>query len=486
LNQFLQKTEVFEVKEKWDLWIAGKWREAKKYEPLFAPHSGKELAQIAFAEPEEAVEAVVEAEAAFQQFKKYPAHERGAILYKVSQIIEEKKEEFAQMMAQEASKAIRDARQEMDRTVQTYRFSAEAAKNIYGEQIPMDAAKGGEDRFGFTMLTPLGVTTAITPFNFPFNLVAHKVGPAIAAGNTVVLKPAEQTPISALLLAEVFKEAGLPDGVLNIIPGDGAKLSEVLTSHPYVKKVSFTGSPEVGHIIQQQSGFRKLTLELGSNAPLIVDENVNLDEMMDRCVKGAFSYNGQVCISVQRYYVHETLYGDFVERFVSRTRQLKAGSPLDENTDITAVISEKSLNRLVNWFQEAVQNGAKVECGGKTEGPVLLPTVLTNVKRDERVVDEEVFGPIVVIEPFSSLEDAIKESNDSRYGLNAGIYTPRIDHAFYAAQTFETGGVIINDIPTFRVDNMPYGGLKDSGKGREGVRYAMEEMMEEKFITFKL
>jgi acyl-CoA reductase-like NAD-dependent aldehyde dehydrogenase len=474
------------MKKRWDLWLGGKWREAKTYVPLFAPHGGEELAQVAQAEPEEAAEAVVEAHAAFQQFKRYPAHARAAILYKAADIIEQRQEECAIIMALEAAKSIRNGREEINRTVQTYRFAAEAAKSIYGEQIPMDAAKGGENRFGFTMRTPLGVVTAITPFNFPFNLVAHKVGPAIAAGNTIVLKPAEQTPLSALFLADVFKEAGLPDGVLNIIPGIGSVLSEVLTSHPYVKKVTFTGSPEVGHIIHQQAGFRKLTLELGSNSPLIVDEGVNLDEIIDRCVEGSFSYNGQVCISIQRIYVHATLYDDFVQRFVSQTKQLVVGSPLDEKTNITAIISNKSLERLRSWLDEAVQQGAKIECGGQVDGSVFLPTVLTHAKRDTRVVCQEVFGPIIVIDPFSTLDEAIKEVNDSRYGLNAGIYTPRIDHAFYAAQEIETGGVVINDIPTFRVDHMPYGGLKDSGTGREGVRYAVEEMTEQKFISFKL
>jgi acyl-CoA reductase-like NAD-dependent aldehyde dehydrogenase len=474
------------MKTKWDLWVGGKWHEAKTYVPLFSPHSGEELAQIAQAVPEEATQAIVEAHAAFKQFKKYPAHARAAILYKVADLMEQRQEECATILALEAAKSIRNAREEISRTVQTYRFAAEAAKSMYGEQIPMDAAKGGENRFGFTIRTPLGVITAITPFNFPFNLVAHKVGPAIAAGNTIVLKPAEQTPLSALFLAQIFKEAGLPDGVLNIIPGEGAVLSEVLTTHPYVKKVTFTGSPEVGHIIHQQSGFRKVTLELGSNSPLIVDEGVKLDGIIDRCVEGSFSYNGQVCISIQRIYVHQTLYDDFVERFVSRTKQLVIGSPLAEETNITAIISKKSLERLQSWLDEAIQEGAKVEYGGKVDGPIMYPTVLTNVKHDTRVVSQEVFGPIITIDSFKTLEEAIKKVNDSRYGLNAGIFTPSIDRAFYAAQEIETGGVIINDIPTFRVDHMPYGGLKDSGTGREGIRYAVEEMTEQKFISFKL
>ncbi|MFF2447896.1 aldehyde dehydrogenase family protein [Neobacillus sp. NPDC058068] len=474
------------MKKKWQLWIGGKWREAKTYEPLFNPHTNEELAQIGQAEPADAVEAVVEANAAFQKFRGYPAHARAKILARVATIMEEQSEECAKIMALEGAKSIRNAREEIVRTVQTYRFAAEAAKSNYGEQIPMDAAEGGENRFGFTTRTPMGVVTAITPFNFPFNLVAHKVGPAIAAGNSIVLKPAEQTPLSSLYLAEVFKEAGLPDGVLNIIPGKGDVLSEVLTTHPYVKKVTFTGSVEVGHIIQQQAGFRKLTLELGSNSPFIIDEGVDIDKLIERSVMGAFSYNGQVCISIQRIYVHQSLYQEFLDRFVSRTKQLVIGSPLDEKTNITAVISKKSRERLQAWLDEAVNEGAKIECGGKVEGNIMAPTVLTNVNRDSKVSRFEVFGPIVCISPFDTLDDAINEANDSRYGLNSGIITPSIERAFYAAQRLETGGVIVNDIPTYRIDNMPYGGWKDSGVGREGVKYAMDEMMEQKFISFKI
>lgn len=474
------------MKKKWQLWLGGKWREAKSYEPLYNPHTNEELALIGQAEPTDAVEAIVEAHAAFQKFREYPAHARAKILAEVASIMEERSEECARIIALEAAKSIRNAREEISRTVQTYRFAAEGAKNNYGEQIPMDAAEGGENRFGFTTRTPIGVVTAITPFNFPFNLVAHKVGPAIAAGNSIVLKPAEQTPISSLLLAEIFKEAGLPDGVLNIIPGKGDVLSEALTTHPYVKKVTFTGSVEVGHIIQQQAGFRKLTLELGSNSPFIIDEGVDIDQIIERAVIGAFSYNGQVCISIQRIYVHKSLYEKFVERFVSRTKQLVIGSPLDEDTNITAVISKKSLERLKIWLDEAVKEGAKIECGGKAEGNILEPTVLTNVNRDSKVSRFEVFGPIVCISPFDTLDEAINEANDSRYGLNSGIITPSLERAFYAVERLETGGVIVNDIPTFRVDNMPYGGWKDSGVGREGIKYAIREMMEEKFISFKI
>ncbi|GAA0603522.1 aldehyde dehydrogenase family protein [Virgibacillus siamensis] len=471
--------------KKWKLWIGGKWREPKDYETLTNPHTEEELAEIGQAEPADAVEAIVEAHRSFQKFRDYPAHARAKILAKVAAILEERSDECAKIIAKEGAKSIRNAREEMSRTVQTYRFSAEEAKRNYGERIPMDAAEGGENRFGYTKRTPLGVVTAITPFNFPFNLVAHKVGPAIAAGNSIVLKPAEQTPLSSLFLAEVFKEAGLPAGVLNIIPGKGDVLSEALTKHPYVKKVTFTGSVEVGYTVQQQAGFRKLTLELGSNSPFIIDEGVDIDQVIERSVQGAFSFNGQVCISIQRIYVHQSLYEAFLERFVTRTNQLVIGSPFDEKTNITAVISKKSLERLQTWLDEAIQEGANVECGGGVQGNVMEPTVLTNVNRDSKVFRNEIFGPMVCVFPFDTLEEAIDDANDSRYGLNSGVMTPSLERAFYAAERLETGGVIVNDIPTYRIDNMPYGGWKDSGVGREGVKYAMREMMEQKFISIK-
>ncbi len=470
--------------KKWHLWINGKWVEGEKYEPLHSPHSGEVIAHIAQATTEDAKKAIEGAHAAFQEFKRVPAYERAQILAKAVQLLEQRKEEAAQIIASEAAKPIKAARTEILRTIQTYQFAAEEAKRIYGERIPMDAAIGGENRVGFTMRVPMGVVSAITPFNFPFNLVAHKVGPAIAAGNSIVLKPAEKTPLSSLYLAELFQEAGLPDGVLNIITGLGPELGPVLNTHPYVKNITFTGSPKVGKEIRKLAEFRKVTLELGSNSALIVDEGVDADAIMDRVVQGAFSYNGQVCISIQRIYVHRSLYETFLDKMVARTKQLVAGSPFDEKTDITAVINKDSLDRLVSWISEAVELGAKVEYGGEVEGPIMIPAILTDVPHEAKVIQEEVFGPVVSVMPFESLEEAIQRVNDSRYGLNAGVYTHDIHRAFTCIHEIETGGVLINDIPTYRLDHMPYGGIKDSGTGREGVKFAMMDMMEEKFVSF--
>ncbi|MFD2368745.1 aldehyde dehydrogenase family protein [Brevibacillus sp. GCM10020057] len=470
--------------ERKHLWINGKWVEGKRYEPLHSPYTGEVLAEIAQATEEEATRAIEGAHAAFQKFKNTPAHERARILANAVQLLEQRKEEAARIVAAEAAKPLKAARSEIVRTIQTYQFAAEEAKRIYGERIPMDAAIGGEGRIGFTMRVPMGVVSAITPFNFPFNLVAHKVGPAIASGNAIVLKPAEKTPLSALFLAELFQEAGLPDGVLNIITGLGPELGPVLNTHPLVKNITFTGSPRVGKEIRKLAEFRKVTLELGSNSALIVDEGIDLDAIMDRVVEGAFSYNGQVCISIQRIYVHRSLYDAFLEKLVERTKRLVIGSPFDEQTDITAVINKDSLDRLAAWIEEAVQMGAKVASGGTVEGPILTPTVLTDVPHEAKVIQEEVFGPIVSVMPFDSLDEAISRVNASRYGLNAGVYTRDIHRAFTCVQEIETGGVLINDIPTYRLDHMPYGGIKDSGTGREGVKFAVMEMMEEKFVSF--
>ncbi|MFC4304408.1 aldehyde dehydrogenase family protein [Cohnella boryungensis] len=478
------------MRQQYDLWIGGEWRQAKRYEPLTSPYSGETLTQIAQASPAEAELAIETAHEAFAAYGLMPAFRRSQILYRVADIIDRRREELAALAALEAAKPLKAARAEIARTIETYRFAAEAAKSITGEQVAMDAAEGGQGRMGFTLRTPIGVVTAITPFNFPFNLVAHKVGPALAAGNAIVLKPAEQTPLSALALADMFSEAGLPSGVLNIVTGAGAELGEILTAHPLVKKVSFTGSHTVGEIIQRQAGLRRTTLELGSNAALIVDKGTDIEPIIDRCVAGAFGYNGQVCISLQRILVHASLYSRFTELFAAAASRLVVGSPLEENTDITSLISAKAANRIADWVDEAVAAGASIVTGGRrsTEqgNSIYEPTVLRDVPRFAKVWTEEVFGPVAVLASFENLDEAIREVNASRYGLMAGVYTPDLNSAFKAARQLEAGGVVINDIPTFRVDQMPYGGVKDSGKGTEGVAYAVQEMTQLKLIAFNL
>ncbi len=467
------------------LWINGKWEDAEKSYSLKAPYSGEVIAQVAKASVEDVERAIEGAHQAFLAFKKTTAYERAEILYRVVEIMRGRKEEFARILAVEAGKPLSASLTEIDRTIATYQFSAEAAKQSMGETVPLDAAPGTKDRIGYTKRVPMGVVSAITPFNFPFNLVAHKLGPAIAVGNAVVLKPATQTPQTSLVMAEVFKEAGLPDGVLQIVTGSGGELSDVLVTHPLVKKVTFTGSGAVGLKIKEKVGLRKITLELGSNAAVIVEPSTPIDKIVSRCAAGAFGYAGQVCISLQRIYIHESIYEKFAEAFVEETKKLKIGDPLEPSTDVSAMINPKEVERIKEWVEEAKVQGAEVATGAEFTERALHPTVMVNVKPDMKVVCQETFAPIVSLVPYSTLDEAISLVNASDLGLNAGIYTNVLTDAMKAADEIEAGTVVINDIPTFRVDNMPYGGVKNSGYGREGIKYAIQEMTDLKFITIK-
>ncbi|WP_246120553.1 aldehyde dehydrogenase family protein [Cohnella terricola] len=465
------------------LFIGGEWREAKKYQSLRSPYTGETLAEIPVADEEETDEAILAAYEARAVMARMPAHERAAILEKLASLLEIRSDEAARLLALEAAKPVTTGKAEIARTVQTYKFAAEEAKRIHGETIPMDAAPGGEGRIAYTVREPTGVIGAITPFNFPFNLVAHKIGPAIAAGNTIVLKPASQTPLSAYFIAELLQEAGLPAGALNIVPGPGGVVGNRIVEDDRVAMVTFTGSPEVGIGIRNKAGLKRVTLELGSNAALIVDKDVDPDAIVPRCVTGAFSNQGQVCISLQRIYVHEEIYESFVSKFAEAAGKLKQGDPLDPLTDLSALISGRESERALSWIEEAVSGGARVLTGGTIKDGVLGPTVITEAARELKVVCREAFAPIVVIGKVKSVEEAIDQVNDSRYGLQAGIYTKDLNTALFAAEQLRVGGVIINDIPTFRVDHMPYGGVKESGTGREGVKYAVEEMTEMKLVV---
>ena len=344
---------------------------------------------------------------------------------------------------------------------------------------------GGENRVTYTVREPIGVIAAITPFNFPMNLVAHKVGPALAAGNSVVLKPASQTPLSAYKIAELFAEAGLPAGVLNVVI-KWSIVGDVLPKDSRVKKITFTGSPEVGKYIKENAGLKRVTLELGSNSALIIDENTNIESIIPRVVTGAFSFQGQVCISIQRIYVHQSLFDEFIAAFVQETEKLKIGDPLDENTDLSAMISKEDVKRAKSWIEEAVANGATIAYGGHAGARIMKPTILLNVSAAEKISCQEAFAPVVHVNSYEHFTDAIDLVNDSDYGLQAGVYTSNLHHAFQATKQLNVGGVLINDIPTFRVDHMPYGGVKMSGMGREGIKYAIEDMTELKLVSFKL
>ncbi|MGM0852390.1 MAG: aldehyde dehydrogenase family protein [Bacillota bacterium] len=466
------------------LFINGEWCEAKNHTPLFSPYTGELIAKVPEATVEEVDLAIEAAYQARNTMEEMPSHQRAKILESLANLLEERADEAAILISKESAKPLKDAKGEVARTVQTYKFAAEEAKRLNGETVPMDAAPGGEGRLAYTLKVPLGVVGAITPFNFPMNLVAHKVGPAIATGNTVVLKPAGQTPLSAYFLAELLQEAGLPPGCLNVVTGSGSVVGGKLVKDDRVKKISFTGSPKVGISIRNQAKLKPVTLELGSNAAVIIDKHVDIEKIVPRCITGAFSSQGQVCISLQRIYVHKDCYDRFVERFVKATRGLKVGDPLNPHTDVSALINRKEVDRTLAWIDEAKQKGAIVAEGGTSEGSILHPTVLLEVEKSAKVSCQEVFAPIVLINKVESVEEAIDLVNDSRYGLQAGIYTESVHTAMHASKKLHVGGVLINDIPTFRVDHMPYGGVKESGVGREGIKYAMEDMTELKLVIF--
>ncbi|KOS60561.1 aldehyde dehydrogenase family protein [Lysinibacillus agricola] len=466
------------------LYVNGEWKTANKFADLHSPYTKELIAEIPQASREEVQEAIDAAYFANAKMAALTAFERASILEQLAQLLIENRTKAASIISLEAAKPLKYALNEIDRTIETYKFAAEEAKRLTGEMIPMDAARNGAGRFGYTIEQPLGVIGAITPFNFPQNLVAHKVGPAIASGNTIVLKPASQTPLSALFLAELIDQTALPKGAFTVVTGSGKIVGDALVESSKIKMITFTGSPSVGIGIREKAGLKKVALELGSNAGLIIDRNVDLNDIVPKCVMGAFSNQGQVCISLQRAYVVDELFDEFIDKFSALTKELIIGDPLEQNTDISAMIHPNEQERALNWVQEAVQNGAEIVTGGQIENGVFMPTILTNVASNLKVSCQEVFAPIVIVNRIASIEEGILAINDSNFGLQAGIFTKDIQTAFTASKQLEVGGVIINDIPTYRVDQMPYGGVKQSGTGKEGLKYAIHEMTETKLVVW--
>jgi acyl-CoA reductase-like NAD-dependent aldehyde dehydrogenase len=448
--------------------------------------TGVEIGRLPVAGTQDVDAAVGRARAAFAAWSATPAHRRAAILLKAAALIDERRDRFTETIAREAGKAWKHSANEVARSVETFTFAGEEAKRIHGETVPMDASVFGENRVGFYLRAPLGVVSAITPFNFPLNLVAHKVAPALAAGNTVVLKPAEETPLTAVLMADCLREAGLPDGVLELVHGDGPGTGEALVRHPVPAKVSFTGSPPVGAHILQHAGLKRVTLELGNNSGTIVEPDANLDAAVPRCVMSAFANAGQVCISLQRLYVHERIASAFMERFLAETRALKVGNPLDRDCDVGPMVSDEAAERAAQWMTEAVAEGATLLEGGRREGRLVWPAVLTDTRPEMKVMCREAFAPLVSVVFYKDFEEALRLLGDSPYGLQAGIYTQDLRKAFRAVAALDVGGVLVNDTSIFRVDHMPYGGNRMSGIGREGVRFAVEEMTNLKFVCFNL
>ncbi len=465
--------------------IGGRWVQGENYFKVRNPYTNSVIARVPEASPDAVKSAVAAARKAFDANRKLPAYRRSEILERASGLIAMDKEDFARTISLESGKTIKASRKEVERAVLTFKIAAEEAKRIAGEIISMDAAPGSERHFGFYIREPVGVVAALTPFNFPLNLVAHKVAPAIAAGNAVVLKPASAAPLSALRLGRTMEEAGLPAGLLNIVTGKGSTVGEALVSGE-VDMVTFTGSPEAGRRIKQLAGMAKVTLELGSNSATVIDESANLEMAVPRCITGAFSFSGQVCISIQRLYIHRNIFDKFVSKFIPQVEQLRIGDPLSEDTDIGPMISEDAAQRAQAWIQEAESDGAKVLTGGRRDGRILAPTVLANLKPDMKIMCLEAFAPVVSVIEFGEFEEAIEMVNNSIYGLQAGVYTQNIANAFLAIKKLNVGGVMINEIPTFRAENMPYGGVKESGIGREGVRFAVEEMTNIKMVSFNL
>jgi len=452
---------------------------------VHSPWDGSEVATILTTRLEELDIVLDRAVAAFAEWRWTPAWKRAQILERTSHLLEDHAEEIARLIALEGGKPLKDARVEARRGASTFRWASEEAKRTAGEIIEMDADQGGENRFGWTIREPRGVIAAISPFNFPLNLVTHKVAPALAGGNVVVLKPASSTPLTALRLAEFLTEAGLPENVLQVVVGPGSTLGGKLVKDERVNMVTFTGSPPVGRRIASDAGMKMVTLELGNNSATIIDDSADLELAVQRVVAGGFSNSGQVCISVQRVVVHEAVYDEFLAALVASVEALKVGDPLDETTDVAALIDDSETARVKAWVAEALDQGATLAAGGIDEHGDLRPTVLTDVTREMKVCAGEVFGPVLAVIKARDICHAIEISNDSDYGLQAGFFTRDLNKALYAAHHLEVGGVMINEVPTFRVDHMPYGGIKNSGLGREGVKYAIAEMTELKMVMIR-
>lgn len=466
--------------------LNGSWVNRDNKINVLKPYDGEVIDTVPAASIGDVRTAMESAEEGFNDIKKLPAHERIAILNRTAMLIGEKHEEFARMIASEGSKTIREARKEVGRCINTITISAEEARRIDGETIPFDSAVGSENRRGYYYRFPIGVILAITPFNDPLNLVAHKLGPAFAAGCSVVLKPATVTPLSALMLAEVLLEAGLPPKALQVITGHGHEIGDALVSSPVPRMISFTGGTEAGLHITKMAGLKKIGMELGSNCPTIIMDDADMEAAVESCVSGAFWACGQNCIGVQRLLVHNKIYDEFKDKFVARTKQYTLGSQMDEKTDMGPMITEGEAQRVEEWIKEAVDKGADLLTGGTREYTHIPPTVLENVPAGVNIDCNEVFGPVVNLYPVDSLDDAIEKANSVNFGLLSAIFTNDLNVAMKAAYELDTGGVIINDSTDYRVDIMPFGGVKMSGLGREGIKYALQEMTEPKMICFNL
>ena len=462
--------------DEYRLFIGGRWVDGGAPDAVRNKYTGEVIGTLPVARREDVEAAVEAAQRAAPVMAELPAHRRAAILRRAAELIAADREGFARTIAAEAGKALKYARIEVDRGITTFTIAAEEARRLHGETVPLDAVPAGEGYFGFWVRRPVGVIAAITPFNFPLNLVAHKVAPAIAAGNSILLKPASATPLSSVLLCEVLEEAGLPEGGINLVVGSGSTVGNRLVEDPRVAMVTFTGSAAVGLEITRRAGIKRITLELGNTSPVLVAADADLDLAARRCAFGAYYNSGQVCLSVQRIYVDREVYRPFMDRFVQATEALVVGDPLKEEVDVGPMIDPKEAERIESWVKEALAAGARAVTGARREGPVYWPTVLTDVSPELKVVRQEAFAPVASVIPFDNLEQGLAMADATEYGLQAAIFTRDIGAMLKAIRGLNFGGIVVNEAPTFRADHMPYGGNRQSGLGREGVRFAIEEM----------
>jgi acyl-CoA reductase-like NAD-dependent aldehyde dehydrogenase len=468
------------------LLIDGRWVDGGPLMEVKNKYNGRIVGTLPTARKEDVDAAIDAAEHAEDVMADMPAYKRAEILLKTAALLHQRSDDLAKTIAAEAGKALKFARAEVDRAISTFTIAAEEAKRLHGETIPLDAVPAGEGYFGFWTRRPVGVIGAISPFNFPLNLVAHKVAPALASGNTLVLKPASTTPLAAVKLCQILQEAGLPAGAINLVIGSGGTVGEWLVTDPRVDKITFTGSPDVGRHILSVAGIKKVTLELGNTSPVVVAPDADLDFVAKRCAVGAYYNSGQVCISVQRIYSEKSVYEPFSEKFVKATEAMVVGDPLDERVDVGPMIDSKEVDRIEDWVKEAKTSGAKVLTGGKRDGTVYYPTVLADVQDDMKVIAEEAFAPVASIISSDDFESALKQANDTKFGLQVGVFTNDVNRVFKAVRRLNFGGVIVNDTPNFRADHMPYGGNRQSGLGREGVRFAMEDMTNIQMVAIRL
>jgi len=466
------------------MYINGHWVDKSQTASVFNPFDQSVIDTVPRADAADVERAIASAVRGAKAMAAKTAYERYVILRRAADLMSERSEDLGRTITLEEGKVIAEGRAEVQRAIQTITLSSEESKRLHGETVPLDAAPGNVKQFGFTIRVPVGVVVAISPFNFPLNLVCHKVGPALAAGNSVILKPAGDTPLSALKLTEILLEAGLPEEAIQCITGSGAEIGDLLTGDPRVRKITFTGSMEVGDRICRNAGIKKVTMELGSNSPLIVMPDADLDKVAAATVAGGFGNAGQVCISTQRVLADRSIYADFLDAMVAPTEAFTTGNPLNEAVKMGPMIRASDAARVGEWISEAVQQGARIVTGGDHEGTMHAPTVVADTTPDMRISREELFGPAVAVSAFNDIDEAIAMANDSRFGLSAGIFTQNVDWAMRFAREVESGSLHINSSPQWRADLMPYGGLKDSGMGKEGPAYAVLEMTELKMVVF--